>query len=180
MQAINTNCMEITWLVGELWHFKDNWPKLEWENQTFSILFCGCCCLGNFSLDLPLPSPMAMDCCTNGQGTPQTWTWFKTTAGLFQFYFFPCFIPSHPVPFHSDSYSDSNHFLKCHSSQTSWPIFMPLVAIACIFRALYDTCKEIKNRSRKSWAMACRSTITFYLHHTVFTLPPPPFCRQDL
>ena len=58
------------------------------------------------------------------------------------------------------SHSNFGHLSKkCPSSQTGWPIFIRLVAFACIFEALYDTCQKIKNRSRKSWVMVvgCQS-----------------------
>ena len=45
MQAIDTNHIKIGELVWELCHFKDKWSELESE-------------FGNFSLELPLPSPM--------------------------------------------------------------------------------------------------------------------------
>ena len=58
MQAIDTNHIKIGQLVWELCHFKDKWSELEWENRTFFTIFCGCCPLGNFCLELPSPSPM--------------------------------------------------------------------------------------------------------------------------
>ena len=40
------------------------------------------------------------------------------------------------------SHSNFDHLsTKCHSSQTNWLIFMQLVAFACIFEALYDSCQ---------------------------------------
>ena len=50
---------------------------------------------------------------------------------------------------------------NCHSFQTSWPIFMSLVAFACISEALYDTCQKIKNRSRKSRVMGWKRSAFF-------------------
>ena len=40
---------------------------------------------------------------------------------------------------------------------------MCLVSIACIFQALYDTCQEIKDRSRKSRVMGCWVSVACFL-----------------
>ena len=70
------------------------------------------------------------------------------------------FIPFHPIPFysHATSHSNSDHLsLKCHSSQTNWPILMRLASITCIFQALlYDTCRDIQNRSINCWITRSR------------------------
>ena len=46
MQATATNRITIGLFVLQLWHFKDQWLNLEWENGN------GCCRPGNFSLRL--------------------------------------------------------------------------------------------------------------------------------
>ena len=52
------------------------------------------------------------------------------------------------------SHSNFGHLSKkCPSSQIGRPIFIRLVAFACIFEVLSDSCQKIKNRSRKSRVM---------------------------
>ena len=90
-QDIAPNRIKIGQFVWELWHFKDKWLNLEWETGN------GCCHPRHFSLDMPLQSTIAIDCCTNGQGT---WTWLKTAEGLFQFWFYSIPISFHCIPSH--------------------------------------------------------------------------------
>ena len=115
---------------------------------------------------------MAMEWCTNGQGTPQNWLDWK----LLKAYSNSNFIPLHPIPFHSFSSSNSNFdhsCLKCHSSQTSWPIFMQLVPITCICQALYDAYQKIENRSRKVELLSVEVLFVLSAPH-IFPLPAPP------
>ena len=62
---------------------------------------------------------------------------------------------------------------KCHSSQTSWLIFVRLVAFTCIFEALHDSCQKIKNRSRKSRVMGCKRNAFFVCHLKKSAFPIP-------
>ena len=69
---------------------------------------------------LPLPSTMAIDCCTNGQDTSPTWTCLKTAEGPFKFWFHSIPIPFYPfhfIPmviskFRRTFHRQKRHFLK--------------------------------------------------------------------
>ena len=70
-------------------HLREKWSKLDWENQNFIIIFCGCCQPDNSSLDLPLPSTMA---------TRQLDQW---PGHSLNFNFIQNWWRSIPIPFHS-------------------------------------------------------------------------------
>ena len=81
------------------------------------------------------------------------------------------------------SHSNFGHLSKkCHSSQTSPPISMRLVAFTCIFEALSDTCQKFKNRSRKSEVMGLKRTAFFVrrLKKCDFPIPILTTCLQSV
>ena len=59
---------------------------------------------------------------------------------------------------------------KCHSSQTNWPIFMRLVAIAGIFQALQIHVKKlmINQETVELWAVGCQSPPVAWFPHLNF------------
>ena len=70
MQAIGTKHIKIGQRLGAM-ALRRQAVQIGVGKSDFFILFCGCCCPGNFSLDLPLQSQeLARNCCTIDQGTP--------------------------------------------------------------------------------------------------------------
>ena len=73
----------------------------------------------HFSFNVPLQCTIAIDCCTNGQGT---WTWFKTAEGLFQFWFYSIPISFHCIPSHFTSFPlPTSHSNFDHLTLTQLP-----------------------------------------------------------
>ena len=72
------------------------------------------------------------------------------------------------------SYFNFGHLSKkCPSSQTNCPIFMQLVAFACVFDALHDTCQKFKNLSRKSRVVGLKKNAFFMCRLKKFYFPIP-------
>ena len=81
------------------------------------------------------------------------------------------------------SHSNFDHLSKKWSStQMGQPILIWLVAFACIFEAIYDTCQKIKNRSRKSRVMEWKRTAFFVRHlkKSDFPIPILTSCLQSV
>ena len=74
-----------------LWHFKDKWSNLEWENGN------GCCHCDNFSLDLPPPSTMVTLVTRQLYQRPE----HSPNLNLIKNCWRPIPIPFHYIPFHS-------------------------------------------------------------------------------